>query len=73
MQTKLYRIQFSHHPMTNLQSDPEQQLQNLELTDFANLSKLPELPDKFELPDERGFKLTEVREKDSFPLANPRS
>jgi len=62
--------------MTDSQPVPEQRLQNLELSDFMNFTKLPQknkLLEKFELPDKRGFKLTEVREKDSFPLANPYS
>jgi len=56
MQNKLYTIQFSHHPMTDLQPVPEQQSQNPELVDFANFTKLPkktELLEKFKLPEKR--------------------
>jgi len=34
MQNKLYTIQFSHHPMTELQPVSEQQLRNLENSKF---------------------------------------
>jgi len=40
MQKKLYTLQFSHHLITDSQSVPEQQSQNLELTDFTNFLKL---------------------------------
>ena len=40
MQNKLYRIQFSHHLMTNTQSVPEQRSRNLEIVNFANVTKL---------------------------------
>jgi len=64
MQTKLYTIQFTHRPMTGSHSVPEQWSWNLELAVFMNFTKLPkktELPEKFELRDQRGFKLTEKR------------
>jgi len=39
MWNKLYTIQFSHHLTTDLQPVPMQQLQNLEITYFANFAK----------------------------------
>ena len=73
---KNYTIQFSHHPITDLQSVSKQWSWNPEFADFANFTKLAkktELLEKFELPDKRGFELTEMRKKDSCPLASPHS
>jgi len=42
MQNKLYTIQFSPHPMINLQPVPEQRSWNPKLTDNANFAKFPE-------------------------------
>jgi len=56
MQSKLYTIQFSHRPMMDSQSVPEQHLQNPELADFTDFAKFPEnteLLEKFKFPDER--------------------
>jgi len=39
MQNKLYTIQFSHHPMIDLQSVPEKWSWKAKLTDFANSIK----------------------------------
>ena len=72
MQNKLYTIQFSHHPITDLQSVPEKQSQNPELEDFASFAKLPQkttLLEKFELPDKRAFELTEMREARKVPAS----
>jgi len=58
--------------MTNSQPVPKQWLWNAKLSNFANftnvarLMKKIKLSEKFELPDKRGFELTETREKDSF-------
>jgi len=74
MQNKVYTIQFSHHPMRNSQSVREQQLWNPELADVANFTKLlkkTKLPEKFELPNKRGFKLMEERSRE--PQDNPHS
>jgi len=46
--------------MTDLQSVPKQQLQNLKIVNFKELMK------KFEYPDKTGFKFSEMREKDIF-------
>jgi len=51
--------------MTDSQLAPEHQLQNPELLDFANFTKLPV---KFELLDKRGFELMAKRRADSCPL-----
>jgi len=70
LQTKLYAIQFSHHLMTDSQSVPEQQLRNLEITDFENFAKLPtkaKLPEKFKLLDKRGFEPTENKRHRFLP------
>jgi len=70
MQTKLYTMKFSHHPVANSQPVPEQQLQNPDIADFTNFRKFPkktELPEKFELPGKRGFQLTATRRTDSYP------
>ena len=58
--------------MTDVQPVPKQRLQNLELMDSTNLMKFPKMT---ELPDKRGFKLMEKREKkkNSCPLSNPHS
>ena len=75
MQNKLHAIRFSPHPMTNSQSVPEHQPRKAKLTNSANFKKFPkktELPVKFEIPDKRGL-LTETRQKDSCPPANPHS
>jgi len=63
MQSKLYTIQFSHHPMTDLQPVPRQQLQNLELANFAKLLKKTKLLEKSEISNKRGFELMEKRIK----------
>ena len=42
MQNKLYTIQFSHHPMTNSQSVPEQWLWNPGTHEFCKFCKTPE-------------------------------
>jgi len=62
MQSKLYTIQFAHCPMTDSQSVPEQRSWNPKLADFANFTEIlkkTKLPEKFELPDKRGFELME--------------
>ena len=73
MQNKLYTVRFSHRSTTNLQPVPEEQSWNLQITDFANFMKLLkkiELPEKSELPDQRGFDLKEKRRAESCPSAN---
>jgi len=59
--------------MTDLQSVPKQRSWNPKRMDFVNFRKLKktELLDKFELPDRRGFKLTEMR-KSFLPPSQPR-
>jgi len=59
MQNKLYIIQFSHCLMTDSQPVPKQLSQNPELTNLMNCTKKTELPEKFELPDKKGFQLME--------------
>jgi len=68
MQNKLYTIQFSQHLMTDLQSVPEQQSQNLENVNFAEKTRLLE---KFELPGTRAFKSTEMTKKEFLPSSQP--
>ena len=51
--------------MTDMQPVPEQHLQNLQITNFAEFSK------KFELPDHSGFELVETRRADSFLPPQP--
>jgi len=52
MQNKLYKIQFSYHPMTDLQPVPEQWSRNPELVDSVNFAKLSKtkLPPYVTLP-----------------------
>jgi len=74
MQNKLHTIQFSHHPMTNLQLVPQQRSGSLELADSVHFTKLPKktkFPEKFKLPDKRGFELREMRKKRRIPAARP--
>ena len=63
MQNKLCATQFSYPLMTNSQPVPEQQLQNLEITNFVKFRK------KFNLPDKRGWEPTEMR---TIPAPQPR-
>ena len=57
--------------MTTSQPVPKQQLRNPEFMKFEKLPKNSELAEKFELPDMRGFELTEMRMKDSSSPATP--
>jgi len=66
MQNKLYRIQFSHHLVTNSQSVPQQRSRTPEITNFAKFLKK-----EFELPDKRRFKPTEKRRAESFLPPQP--
>ena len=72
MENKLCTIKLSCHLMTDSQSVPEQQSWNAKLINFPDFSKLLKktyLPEKFGLPDKRGFKLMKIRrdEKHSCP------
>jgi len=60
IQNKLCTTQFSHYLTADLQPDPGQQLWNPELADLLNFTKSlkkTKLPEKFKLPDKRGFEL----------------
>jgi len=63
MQNKLYRTQFSHNVMTDSQPVPEQQPWNQKIMDFIKFPEKTIIPDKFELPDKRGFKLMDTKEE----------
>ena len=74
IQNKLYTVQFSHNPMTDLQSVPKQQSWNPELADFVNftgLLKKTKLPEKFKLPDKRGFEPLQKIIKRKIPAPCP--
>jgi len=61
---------FSHHPVTNMQSVPEQRPRNPDLMESVNFAKLPKktkLPEKIELQEKR------KQEKLPAPSANPHS
>jgi len=69
MQNNLFKIEFSHHSVTDLQPVPEHRSWTPWI--FANLMKFQKkvkLPERFELPDKRGFELLETRRADSFLL-----
>ena len=69
MQAKLYAVQVSHYPMTNLQTVPEQQLRNPENMNYMNFAKLQKIPKH---PAKRGFELTGKKNSRVSPPANPR-
>jgi len=72
MQNKLYRTQFSHHPMTNLQPVPEQRSWTTCIfTNFTKFSKKTKLLEKFELLDKRRFEILEKKPIASCPPNQP--
>ena len=79
MQNNVYLIQLFSKPDDRSAASPLAVISwNVKFTNFWEFCKIPkkaELPEKFKLPDKRGFELTENKKSRELPAppANPNS